>query len=283
MEFDKEKSFGHPVLRPVFEGENIEEMDFVRAQFEPDFGIEVSVDEPSKALLDYEFAISLPEITKNLNEENLEILIDIRCKKTFFSKKFKVEIAGELEIDLSNLRDVVEIHPYIIATKEFEFSSKQIHPDFGYSSFTLKKGDIIAWHPAMPFSIEKEQYKSVRSIIDFQPDPSVPFGEYWLELQDDYVKVHANPIFIGHCKQAERISNAVPSLLASFYTPVISELFLVLATDASIADDLRWASIIRAKSEELKIEYDDPLNAIRNAQKLLGAPLKELTKNGFVS
>ena len=77
----------------------------------------------------------------------------------------------------------------------------------------------------MPFSIEKEQYRSVRSIIDFQKNEKIKYGEYTLGTENDYAVVYAHPEFIEQCRKAEAIKNANLGLLSSFYIPIVSELF----------------------------------------------------------
>ncbi|WP_443646696.1 hypothetical protein [Candidatus Ponderosibacter sp. Uisw_141_02] len=283
MQFDRDKSFGYPVLRPVFEDEKIKNMDFPRAQFEPVFDLKRSVENPNVAELEYEFTVSVPEMEDEIRSQKLSIKVDIRCGRTFFAKQYDVGFDGVIEIDLTNLRDVIEVHPYVVATEDFTFSSKSIHPDFGFDSFLLKKGSIIAWHPPMPFSIEKEQYRTVRSIIDFHPNPEIKYGEYILGTENDYVVVYAHPDFVSQCRAAENIQDAQLGLLSSFYIPIIAELLLELAKDGEKADTLRWASIIRAKADALKLEWSDELKSIQNAQKLLRNPLSEFSKKAFLS
>lgn len=283
MEFDRDKSFGYPVLRPVFADEAIQEMDFQRAQFEPVFSLEVSIENPTIAILEYQFSVSVPEIMQHISLGNLVLAVDVRCKRTFFSKRYLVDLEGELELELSNLRHEIEVHPYIIADKDFEFSSTHIHPDFGYDTFSLKRGNIIAWHPAMPFSVEKDQYKSVRSIIDFQPTPKMAVGKYTLGTENDYVIVFAHPDFINSCRLAEQIASARYGLLSSFYIPLIAELYLHLSKDPDKAEELRWASIIRSKSEELNLDWSDEFRILENAQALLRNPLKDFAENGFLN
>ena len=45
------------------------------------------------------------------------------------------------------------------------------------------------------FFDRKEQYRSVRSIIDFQKNEKIKFGEYTLGTENDYAVVYAIPIY----------------------------------------------------------------------------------------
>lgn len=287
MEFDREKSFGHPVLRPVFADEKINDMDFPRAQFEPVLSLEVSVDNPTQGLLGYEFTVSVPEMVQHIKNENLAVIMEIRCRKTFYSKVIKIDgdtfEEGQTTIDLTQLRDVIEVHPFIIAMEDFEFKSTFIHEDFGYDAFPLSRGSIVAWHPPMPFSIERDQYRSVRSIIDFQPDENVPYGDYVVGVEQQYATVRANPKFIENCKVAESVPQAQVGLLASFYIPVVGELFINLAKEPEKANELRWASILKAKADELGIDWQNEILVMQNAQKILQKPLQAFSKNRFQS
>ena len=75
--------------------------------------------------------------------------------------------------------------------------------------------------------LKRDQYRSVRSIIDFQPDENVPYGDYVVGVEQQYATVRANPKFIENCKVAESVPQAQVGLLASFYIPVVGELFLL--------------------------------------------------------
>lgn len=135
----------------------------------------------------------------------------------------------------------------------------------------------------MPFSIERDQYRSVRSIIDFQPDENVPYGDYVVGVEQQYATVRANPKFIENCKIAEGIPQAQVGLLASFYIPVVGELLINLAKEPEKANELRWASILKTKADELSIDWQNEILVIQNAQKILQKPLLAFSKNRFQS
>ena len=99
MQFDRDKSFGYPVLRPVFADENIRNMDFPRAQFEPVFELEVSVDEPDVATLEYEFSVSVPEIEKGIKNGQLSIMIDVIAVEHFLQRNKKLALRVHLTLN----------------------------------------------------------------------------------------------------------------------------------------------------------------------------------------
>ena len=104
-----------------------------------------------------------------------------------------------------------------------------------------------------------------------------------LGTENDYAVVYAHPEFIKKCRKAVDIKNARLGLLSSFYIPIVSELLLTLAKETEQVETLRWASTIRAKAEELNLEWRDEFKCIQNAQKLLKNPLSEFSKGTFLS
>ena len=112
MQFDRDKSFGYPVLRPVFEDEKIKNMDFPRAQFEPVFDLKRSVGNPNVAELEYEFTVSVPEMEDDIRSQKLSIKVDIRCGRTFFAKQYD-------DITLKLCQENDEVEKYLMTYQNF--------------------------------------------------------------------------------------------------------------------------------------------------------------------
>lgn len=284
MKFDTEKFFGYPVLILVDDEDNtVENKDFGDEKSTAKLELKWCVEKPNTPILEYEFKLSVKEIVKQIKVGNLKTVIDIRCKKTFYSELFCVDLkkqqSGKLEIDLHNLRDIVEIHAYIIAVTDFEFSSESIDEEYGYKKFKLPKGNIIAWKRPKRYFIEKDQYRSIRSIIDFQADSEKNPGEYEVNAEHDYVIVYAHSDFIEKCRHAEK-SDAKYGILASLYVPIVAELFLKMIKGDEVGE-LKWAKILQSKATEKELNWEKEENIFNNAQKILNNPLQIFSEKGF--
>jgi hypothetical protein len=281
MEFDKDKAFGYPVLRPMFEGENPNQLDYMRSTFELDITPELDIETPEILNLNYQLDYSVREFESYIINGSLGIYLDCHCKKTYYSEKFKVDKSGLLKIDLLNLRDLVSISPFILAEKDFYLESERIHPDFGFSKFLVKKNSVVAWCPPSTFSVEKELFRSVRSIIDYQAS-DLPFGEYVIDADSDYVIILASEEFIKNCRNAENVRASQILLIGIFFSSVLAELLLLMVEREEEFSDKRWFQIIKGKCDELNLNTENTTDIFKNAQLILKSPLAEVAKSEFL-
>ena len=281
MRFDKDKFFGYPVLRPLLEGERSEDMDFIDSVFEATFMIKPSLENRTKLEIGYLMEHSISGFEKLLKNKALAYMLDVRCKKTFYSQKFEVDADGKIDLDLTKLRDVVEVCPFIIAKKKTKISSDKIHPDFGYSKYTVERDAVVAWHPAVAFSVEREQYASVKSIITYKKSAKYEFGDYVVDMDEDYVSVIGQPQFIDNCKTAELANDTQLQILGVFFIPVLSQMLWHMAENPAEVDEKRWSSVLKAKCLQLDIDWENNDNIPENAQKILGYPLRRISQKEF--
>ena len=74
MKYDPKKLFGYPVLRDTFVGEDKTLTDYPKSEFQPDISLKRDPKSKSKAIIDYEIAMSVPELIKKIDDGLLKPL-----------------------------------------------------------------------------------------------------------------------------------------------------------------------------------------------------------------
>jgi hypothetical protein len=265
----------------MFSDDLPDQLDYVRSSFELLISLELDVNNPHQLLLLYDLDFSVPEFQEHIESNRVGLYLDVRCKKTFYSEKFEVQQSGTLEIDMEVLRDAVSVYPFMLAKQDFLMRSDRIHEDFEASQFFAEKNSVLAWCPPTTFSVEKELFRSVRSIIDYLP-AEVPFGDYIVDCDNEYVTIFASSKFIEKCRKAERNSAAKMPLIGCFFVSVVAEILMTMADRAQELEERRWFQVMQAKCEELNLDYEDKTCVFKNTQTLLKSPLSTIAEKEFI-
>ena len=281
MEFDKDKSFGYPVLRPVFPGEDPNLMDYVRASFEPSVAARIDLKKPKELIVEYEIDFSVPELKRLVEEKTAGLFIDVHCKKTFWSKLFPVEFSGELTIDLEHLRDEIAIHTFLLSKAVVSLNSSKLNPDYAGLDLRVGPNKVLAWCQPTVYTVEKEQFRTVRTIIDYKPTSLVAYGEFTLDTDSDYVSLQVNEEFYAACKIAEASSDKLPALMSGLFTQVVSELIRQIIGDPSGTEEKRWASVLKQKCESKGLTLNEYTFVPQVVEQIMGRPLAKLAKTQF--
>ena len=279
MEFDKDKSFGYPVLRPIFDGDDPTLMDYVKANFQPSIHAQIDAKKPEELAVSYEIDFSVPEIKELISTGKAQLFIDIHCKKTFWSKLFPVGYNGDLKISTENLRDEISIHTFCLSTMPVVLNSEKLNPDYAGLHIEVGANKVLAWCQPTVYSVEKEQFRSVRAIIDYKPSPDIEYGEFTLDTEGDYVSLGLNDKFYIACKNAEQDPKRLPMLMNSLFVPVFTELFRQIVNDPDGLGDKRWASILVQRCESKGISLVEGVYLPKVVELVMERPLSKLAKH----
>ena len=165
--------------------------------------------------------------------------------------------------------------------KDFSLSSEDFHEDFEGEKFDVTKGAVLAFSRPMEHFISREQFRSVRSIFDFNENEDVGPGEFRIRTDDAYVAIEVNSELFQKVRRAEQDRQSQTLILNSLYVPVVMHLLGLIISDADVVEDYRWASIIYGKCAALGIDLTDSNQIVLNAQKLLGMPFSRLAETNF--
>ena len=275
MKFDPQKSFGYPVLRPG-------SSDYTKGSFQPSVGLHVSEDIPNTYVVSYQFAIGVKELSDLIDDGLANYVLVISCNSTIFQKVVVAEeFEGEVQIDADEVREAIEISPYLVANQDISgYSADLINPEFGKSDFDVQAGAVIACAEPTVYYVERDVFKNISSIFDYVIQPSLSLGEWRLKLDEDRVKILISKKQMEVLRTAENTTQNQWIITNSIFLPAVVEMVSTVSENEDF-DDYRWASVIKGKCALLSIDLQSNPDSIEVAQKLMNLPLSLLNDSAF--
>ena len=287
MKYDREKSFGYPVLRSMYEDENENLLDYFKAGFDPDFQVLKPTEEGKEHLAKIEFDADhgVQELKELMKKEKVSLCIQLYCPSTFIRLNKEIfALTGEFYVEANDFRNEIQLSGFLVATQDIEFTSKKFHSDFGLEPVKVEKGSVLAWAEPIKRTVDKEQFKKISSIFNLYQKIGLENGEFEIELSGDYISIWVNSETFHKLKTAESDLHNRLSILSGFYTLVLTDVLIELkeTDDKEDAFATRWATIVRQKCISAGIDLDDQKSMTNKAQKLLDFPVyKTLAKRGI--
>lgn len=231
-------------------------------------------------MLSYEVAIGVKELSKLISDGLARYVLVINCSSTLFQKVVDLDgDEGEVVLRGGDLREAVDISVYLLAAQELKgFFSENFHQEYAGQKFDIPKNSVMACAAPTVYYVEREVFKNVSSIFDFN-EQDLPIGQWRIKLDQDRVQLYFSP------EQLEIISNALNTktnqsiLLNSIFFGAVMEMLNQLK-QADDYDHYRWANIIEAKCASLQFALDSTEIVIA-AQRLLMSPLTQLNERVF--
>lgn len=278
MKFDPKKSFGYPVLRPDSD-------DYVRSAFQLDIDFNLEKDDPSKFVIGHEFHCGVRELVEFVKNQNAAFWIRVSCRSTFVSSMYQVEQKGSVSIDGAELRDVIEICGFVIARKNCVFKSEKINEEFGYESFEVSQGQVMAHSYPSSYVVEKDFWKPLNSIFEYRVGEDLKAGEFFVDLEADsgIVEIIAHSELIKQLNAFEKSQEGRRLLINSLFFPTVVQMISRIQESQESSESIlekKWAKILMAKAAAKKIDIKNQRVALV-AQKLLDFPLLRLTSSQF--
>src|SRR5712691_9406588 len=153
MQFDSQRAFPYPVLRPDVNDYLDGEFQAIVDLSHPDGGSELH--------LDAQFALSIDELADVIANGAAKFVLVISCRDTYWREV--VTSAGataSAQFPSGDLRGEVQFYPYIIAeTGITDFSCPLINPEFGSGPFSFEKGAVLAVDEPKSLYIDRDLFK----------------------------------------------------------------------------------------------------------------------------
>jgi hypothetical protein len=268
MKYDPEKSFGYPVLCRDMD-------DYLKAAFQASFSFDLDDDNVSKFKLKYAFTCSVKEIRELISADKAAYWVKVSCRSTFYSKLHEVPAHGELSIDGALLRNTVDFSGYVIAKKEAELTSSKINPEFGYETFTVSNGQVLALERPTTYVTDKDFWKPISSIFEYRQDDDLKNGEFTVDIEDEFIQIFSNSVQLQKFKQFGRSTNGRITLLSTVFLSALSQMIEAMIHKPDEYADKKWARILEAKAASKRIDLYDRRPFVA-AQRLLDRPLGKL-------
>lgn len=239
MQFDDQRAFPYPVLRPD-----------VNDYTDGDFQAIVDLVIPAKSAnfqLDAQFALSVTEIADAIAAEKARFVLVVSCRDTYSRHVIETrESSVSREFPVGSLRGQVEINSYVVAEHEITgFSCGFINSEFGPGPFTFEKGAVLALDRPTAVYVDRDLFRPITSIFQLVVKDSIVGSEWQLDCSGDYVRIALSP------KMKQKIDIARKSLPARNRSILINSIYFAAVMQCvrnlseSQYNDLRWAQIFR--------------------------------------
>jgi hypothetical protein len=191
----------------------------------------------------------------------------------------KVEKGGSLGFEFSDFRDVIDISGFIIASEACTFKSSKINPEFGYESFEIDTGQVLAHSDSIVYSVEKDFWKPIQSIFEYQVDERLGDGEFYVDLESEsgFVNIRANKNLISWMNNLERAATGKAILINSVFFPVVVQMVMAYQQSEESISNSRWGRIMIAKAAARNLDLKSK-NSFLLAQRLLNFPLLKVAE-----
>jgi len=273
MKYDPDKSFGYPVL--TTDGD-----DYIKADFQAGIDFNVNPDNPKQFIVDYTLMCSVKELRDLIKSGNAAYWIKISCRSTFYSKLYEVGDDGTLVLDGHEFRDMVEFSTFIIGKKDCILQSEKINPEFGYNSFAVANGQVLAQAIPRAFVTDKEFWKPISSIFEYRRNDDLKDGEYTIDLAADsgFVEIFATESQCQNFKDFEKTKEGKAILLNTVFFVAVSKMIEALQDKPEDYVDKKWARILQAKAASKNVNLNDPKLLVAT-HRILDRPLRSLTSS----
>jgi hypothetical protein len=268
MQFDRERAFPHPVLRP--DVDDYTDGDFqVTVDFRPD-----ESDMAISAL--FQYALSVPEIVGEISAGNASFAVVVSCRETYYREVlFGQNHAIEYRFPGGSLRGEVETNSYVVCTKKIEcYYSKLINEEFGPGPFSFEPGAVLAVDEPKVIYVDRDVFKPITSIFELVMDDNLTGSEWRLRFNQNKVSIALGPRLKEKIDVARSSTRNKAVLINSIYFASVMQCVRHLR-DGTDYDDYRWAHVMRQQCHNLGIDLEGAEEYLL-AERLLKFPVSLL-------
>jgi hypothetical protein len=261
------KSFPHPVLDPT-------------AEDYPNCAIQFRAKMFSSPI-SYKFDVGLDLGSETLQSAieagNATYAVQVDCRWTSFRKVYKFPtFQTTIEIPENQLRDSVQVHPYILADREFTLKSEhEFHALFSAMSFPMRRGYVLAWDNPHEFFAEKtlDDLKNINAVMEVLRSKKVGVPvEYG--LTGDKIEIflpEADFEAYSSWKTNAAYRNSFMCMLALPAVAFALTDFLSAPESEKLSN--RWGRVLQRRIADLKLPPDHDKDPLDLAQRILDLPI----------
>ena len=284
MIIDEDKSFGYPVLRPLYVDQLPAELDYANIPFEPSLGMEFDRADTDKFVFTWEYDCGVQAISTLLEQGAIRATLNLFNRSTWLNLSHDLSefgSEGEISINKSFFSGEIELRLVLTANKEVEISSDHIHEDYGYKTFKVPKNSLIGFSETFAYDARPNLLKTISSIFILTEQPNLEDGEFYYDISDEYVEIFANEeqiLKLRNFEASERLQNYV---MSAIYAPIITDLVRLVfekRDDDTDPDTQRlWFRTVRDKMDSLPQNKVQKARPEITAHHLLKKPLSKLS------
>lgn len=267
MNYDPQKAFPYPVLRP-------NSNDYLNVDFQGT--VDLAVGEGTVHAT-FKYELSCTQIAKEIAERRADFVSVVSCRDTYYRQLIASECSTcEADFQIADLRGEVHIDPFVVVRKKIPtFYCSDINPEFGEMPFSFSPGDILAQDEPQVFFIDREMFKPVTSVFELVSKDDLNNGEWRIGFEEDHVQIAVSPRMKETIDNARNTRRNKAVLLNSIYFAAVMETVAKLRESREEFEGKKWAEIIlrQAHNKGCNIETQDGYDV---AQRLMQFPLIQL-------
>ncbi|WP_160012477.1 hypothetical protein [Rhizobium sp. 18055] len=267
MQFDLLRAFPYPVLRASVD-------DYIDGDIQATIEFTESEDQ-LELTANVSFALSVPEIVKEIEAGRAAYVVVFACRDTYFRKAVTSNTPKFSHgFPAGYIRGEVLIYPYVVAkTKIDDFSCKWINAEFGDGPFTFEQGSALALEVPQSVYIDRDAFKPISSVFQLIKGYDVPDNKWRVDPYNEKVSIFVSPDTKAKIDLARNDSSKKSILLNSIYLGAVIECVSLLKYEPEEVNDYRWAHIFRNRCAEMSIPLEKQ-SASSVAQELMKHPMK---------
>ena len=273
MQFDQQRAFPYPVLRPD-----------VNDYTDGDFQVTTDVrpaDPELSIVAHFECALSVPEIGEQIGLGNASFAIVVFCRDTYQREViFGQSRSIQHHFQSGVLGGEVQISPFVVSRKKINnYQCKLINEEFGPGPFEFRPGSILALDRPSVIYIDRDVFRPITSIFELVVDQNLDGDEWRLRFHQPKVSIALSSAMKAKIELARNSTKNRAILMNSLYFSAVMQCVKNLREGADY-DDYRWAQVMKQQSHNLGIDLaaDDEY---LSAERLMKFPLGLLTAYVF--
>lgn len=265
MQFDVQRAFPYPVLRP---GNN----DYLDGEFQVTAEFEIG-ESPQPINIRFTCNLSVEEIESLIGSGQATFAIVVSCRETFTRRVIlNRDTTFSVAFDQGELKGQVVVSPFVATTTTvLGYCSKLLNPEWGNGAFDLEPGSILAADEPQVVFVDRDLFRPITSVFTLVKNDNIQNNEWHVSLDEDKVQISVSP---QNKEVIDRVRNSDASkavLINSLYFGAVTQCLRHLKNSRDF-DEYRWARVMRAQLEAAGFDIDTE-DEYLVAQKLMKHPL----------
>jgi hypothetical protein len=261
-----ERSYPHPVLG--------NRDDVPNAGFQA--AIEMATDKQS-IYISSSIDCSSTTLNALLKRADAAFILHVECSNTLFRKAYQFSNpVHNIVIPADNLNDAVEVNVFIRAVNRIsQYRIAEAHPDYGDTTFDIRRGDILAITEGQIFYIEStfDSLSRIGSIMQINESPKDGDIPMEASFEGDKIVIFLSKSDFFDYKLLKLQEGVAGPLTTSIVLPILVEAIHVLKEESDGAEDTRrWVRALARRIVALNLGSET--QPLLLAQKLLELPVK---------
>lgn len=274
MRFKKDSMYSHPVLEQDAEMPTYREGE-ISFSVKPQYGRDANGLEVVFCTFDY--SVTEPTLSKLIAQGKARLGVSIHCRDVMTMEAIFIEETSHVHvIPAGDVTGKTEFTLFIVANEDIKNFTSDNFVEFFEGNYDVQEGEILAFTQPVTYSMERESFKPVTSIVNLLVDPDAECRGYDFDLQGS-INILLDKASHEEVQKARDLKDPTIQtlLMNSLYEKGLVRAVTELQKDPDI--DMPWARVISnmiTASDAIKIK--DEAHII--AQRLLKNPMGDFGK-----